>query len=55
MENKKSIGKWKEYNLDGKLIFSGEYFNWERLLGKGQEYNYKNKLIFEGEYCNGIR
>ena len=40
----------KEYNLNNKLKFEGEYVNGER-NGKGKEY-FKNELIFEGEYLN---
>ena len=48
-------GNIKEYSLNGKLIFEGEYLNGER-NGKGKEYNYLNgKLEFEGEYLNGER
>ena len=44
----------KEYNYDGKLLFSGEYKNGER-NGKGKEYHSNGKLKFEGEYRHGVR
>ena len=47
-------GKGKEYNLDGKLIFEGEYLNGKR-NGKGKEYNHDCKLLFEGEYYNDLK
>ena len=51
----KEMGKGKEYNYDGDLIFEGEYLNGKR-NGKGKEYDYYDgKLIFEGEYLNGKR
>jgi len=45
--NGKKLGKGKEYNTNGELIFEGEYFNGERKNGK----NYKKcHLLFEGEF-----
>ena len=44
-------GKVKEYNLDGKIIFEGEYLEGKR-KGTKKEYK-KSKLILEGEYLNG--
>ena len=52
-EIKDGKGKAKEYDLNGKLKFEGEYLNGER-NGKGKEYEYGN-CIFEGEYLNGER
>ena len=47
-------GKMKEYNLDGKLIFKGEYLNGKR-NGKGKEYDLDGNITFKGEYLNGKR
>ena len=47
-------GKGKEYDLDGKLEYEGEYLNGKR-NGKGKEYNYNGELIFEGDFLNGKR
>ena len=44
-------GKVKEYDIDGKLEFEGEYLKGKK-NGKGKEY-YFGKLLFEGEYLNG--
>ena len=41
--------KGKEYDIDGEIIFIGEYKNGERWKGKGKEYVY-DILRFEGEY-----
>ena len=46
------IGKGKEYDIDGKLKFEGEYYNGER-NGDGKEYHYNGELRFEGEYIKG--
>ena len=46
-------GKGKEYGVNGKLLFEGNYLNGMR-NGKGREYDYKGKLKFEGEYLNGM-
>ena len=51
--NKKRNGKDKEYNLNGNLIYEGEYLNGER-HGSGKEY-YKEKLKFEGDYLYGSK
>ena len=48
----KRNGKGKEYDIDGKLKFEGEYLNGKK-NGKGKEYDWDGKLIFEGEYING--
>ena len=40
-------GKGKEYNLDGKLIFEGEYLKGKRWNGKGKEFGTSDKLEFE--------
>ena len=47
-------GKKKEYNLDGKLLFEGDYLN-GKIIGKGKEYLFYGKLLFEGEYLNDER
>jgi len=49
-------GKVKEYcELNGELIFEGEYFNGKR-NGKGKEYGkHYDNLKFEGEYFKGKR
>ena len=51
--NGKRNGKGKEYYLNGKLKFEGEYSNGER-NGEGKGYA-NGKLIFECEYKNGKR
>ena len=62
-ENQKRNGNGKEYYINSKLKFEGEYLNGKR-NGKGKEYNIyelkegkgnfkeydDNNLIFEGEY-----
>ena len=45
------IGKGKDHNNDGKLIYEGEYVNGKR-NGYGKEYK-NDLLIFDGEYKNG--
>ena len=45
--------KGKEYYIDGKLEYEGEYLCGKKWNGKGKEYNYYGLLIFEGEYLNG--
>ena len=49
---RKNNGIGKEYDLNGKLIFEGEYLNGKK-NGIGKEYGLNGKLIFEGEYLNG--
>ena len=49
-----SNGNGKEYGLDDRLIFEGEYLNGKR-HGKGKEYYYSGELLFEGEYLDGKR
>ena len=44
-------GKGKEYTLENKLVFEGEYLNGKR-NGKGKEYYLDGDLKFEGEYLN---
>ena len=51
-ELKNGIGYIKEYDIDGKLNFEGEYLNGER-NGKGKEYDNNGKVTFEGEYLEG--
>ena len=51
MKGKKN-GKGKDYDLDGKLIFEGEYLNGKK-NGKGQEYDLDGIILFRGEYING--
>ena len=45
-------GKGKEYFINGKLKFEGEYINGKR-NGKGKEYYGNGKIKFEFEYLNG--
>ena len=45
--NGKAIGKGKEYNRYGKLIFEGEYLYGQRI--KGKEF-ISERLEYEGEY-----
>ena len=45
--------KGKEYYMDGKLLFDGEYLKGERYKGKGKEYTPSNKPWYEGEYFEG--
>ena len=49
------IGKGKEYNEEGELIFEGEYKEGKKWNGKGKEYNNKKELVFEREYKEGKR
>ncbi len=44
-----SKGKGKEYNLDNKLVYEGD-FKYGKRNGKGKEFDNDGKLIFEGEY-----
>ena len=50
----KSKTKAKEYDLNGDVIYIGEYLNGKR-NGKGKEFQRFNDLIFEGSYVNGKR
>jgi len=49
------MGKGKEYNAKGKILFEGEYLNGQRWNGKFKEFNYFNQLIPKkfGYYING--
>jgi len=51
LNGKRWIGKGKEYDKRGELIFEGDYLN-GRINGKGKEYN-NGQLKFEGDYLNG--
>jgi len=53
-ELKNGKGFITEYDLNGCLIFEGEYLNGRR-NGKGKEFYFADKLKFEGEYLNGER
>ena len=44
-------GKGKEYNIQGKILFKGEYKNGYRYNGK--EFDENGKLIFNGQYMKG--
>ena len=44
-------GKGKILNIDGKILFIGEFRN--GLKFKGKEFNSNKKLIFEGDYSEG--
>ena len=46
-------GKGKEYDVDGNLLFEGEYLYGERWNGKGREYDFDGILLFKGEYLEG--
>ena len=48
----KKNGIGKEYGLNGKLIFEGEYLNGKK-NGIGKEYNDEGKILSEGNYLNG--
>ena len=48
----KGNGKIIEYNMQGGLIFEGEYLN-GRKNGKIKDYNFNGILIFKGKYLNG--
>ena len=51
----KNSFRGKQYDLNGRLHFEGEYFNSEK-KGKVKEYNTQNGvLIFDGEFSNGKR
>ena len=53
--NEKNYFRGKQYDLNGRLHFEGEYFNSEK-KGKVKEYNTQNGvLIFDGEFSNGKR
>ena len=43
----------KEYDIDGTLIFEGEYINGKK-NGNGKEYSF-DTIRFEGEYLSGKR
>ena len=47
----KGIGK--EYDLEGKLLFKGQYYSGER-NGNGEEYYYSD-IIYKGEFKDGKR
>ena len=46
------ISKGKEYDIDGRLLFVGEFLNKEKWKGKIKEY-YKDEVVFEGELLDG--
>ena len=46
-------GIGKEYNLEGKLLYKGQYHEGER-NGKGEEY-YLSHIRYKGEYKDGKR
>ena len=48
-------GQGKEYDLEGNVIFEGEFQNDEWLNGKIKSYNDNNQLISEELYVNGER
>ena len=50
-ELKNGTGKVKEYNVNGKIIFEGEYLNGKK-NEKGKEF-WNGNLEFEGEFLNG--
>ena len=45
---KKETGKGKEYYLNGKVAFEGEYIN-DKRDGKGKQYSEEGEIIFIGE------
>jgi antitoxin component YwqK of YwqJK toxin-antitoxin module len=47
-------GKIKEYNEEGKLLYEGDYWDYER-DGKGKEFDKNGEIIFEGEFSIGKR
>ena len=49
--NGKRNGKWKEYNLDGEIIFEGEYKDDKKWNGKG--YDEDGNVIYEINNGNG--
>ena len=51
--NGKRNGKGKEYDLNGRLIFEGEYLNGKKWNGKAKEYDLDNNIRSEFEYLNG--
>ena len=51
--NGKKHGKGKEYTLDGKLKYDGEYYNGEKWKGKAWNYYANGELEYEGEYLYG--
>ena len=50
---KEKEGKSKEYDLEGNLIFNGEYKSSQKI--KGVEYYIKGNKKYEGDYKNGER
>ena len=50
---KKGKGLIKEFYINGKLKFEGEYLN-ELITGKGKLYDNDGILMVEGEYLNGL-
>ena len=44
-------GKGKEFNIQGKILFRGEFKNGYRYIGK--EFNENGQLIFDGQYKKG--
>ena len=51
--NGEKIGKGKEYDYKGNLIFEGEYKNGKKWNGKLYEIDWEDKKLFKGEYING--
>ena len=51
-EKNQKHGKGQEYDIDGNLLFEGEYENDKRITGK-EYYTINKKLKYEGNYHNG--
>ena len=54
MKNGEKNGKGKEYYINDKLEYIGEYKNGKR-NGIGKEYNYNGNLLFEGIFLYNNR
>jgi len=46
-------GKGKQYDLNGNIVFDGEYFEGKQWKGKEKQYDKKGNLSYELEYLNG--
>ena len=51
--NGKKHGKGKEYTIDGKIKYDGEYYDGERWKGMAWNYYSNGELEYEGEYIYG--
>ena len=49
----KISGKGKEYDMNGELLFEGEYLDGNKWNGKGKIFDNINQIFFEGDILKG--